>query len=137
MNMVEYIKPYAEGMLRRQFSPLREAREFGSAAIEFLDLLKDLPYDIRNVLRKLREGNIKMEVEQIGQDKVRKTLNQASNRLAVALVIAALLVGSSLLVLSHLPPLISHISVIGISGFAIAAILALLLVFSALRPSGR
>ena len=137
MNMVEYIKPYAEGMLRRQFSPLREAREFGSAAIEFLDLLKDLPYDIRNVLRKLREGNIKMEVEQIGLDKVRKTLDQASNRLAVALVTAALLVGSSLIVLSHLPPLVSDISIIGLSGFGIADILALSLLFSALRPSGR
>ncbi len=137
INMVEYIKPYAEGMLRRQFSPLREARELGSAVIEFIDLLKDLPYDIRNVLRKLREGSIKMEVDQIGQDKVRSTLNRVSNRLAMAVIIAALLVGSSLLVLSNLPPLVSNISVIGLAGFIIAALLGLFLVFSALRSSAR
>jgi ubiquinone biosynthesis protein len=55
----------------------------------------------------------------------------------VALVTAALLVGSSLIVLSHLPPLVSDISIIGLSGFGIAGILALSLLFSALRPSGR
>jgi len=137
LNMVEYVKPYAEGMLKRQFSPLREARELGSAAIEFIDLLKDLPYEIRSVLRKLREGSIKMEVEQTGQDRIRKTLNRVSNHLAIAVIIAALLVGSSLLVVSRLPPLISDISVIGLSGFAIAAILGLLLVFLALRAYGR
>jgi len=137
LNMVEYIRPYAEGIIKRQFSPLQEARELGSAAIEFLDLLKDLPYEIRSVLRKLREGSIKMEVEQTGQDRVRKTLNRVSNHLAMAVIIAALLVGSSLLVVSRLPPLVSDISVIGLTGFAIAAVLGLSLVFLSLRDYGR
>jgi ubiquinone biosynthesis protein len=136
-NMVEYVKPFAAGMLKRQFSPLREARELGAAAIDFIDLLKDLPYEIKSVLRKLREGRIKMEVEQMGQDAVRKTLNRVGNRLAVALVIAALLVGSSLLVVSESPPLVSGISIIGITGFSIAAILGLFLEFSILRSIDR
>jgi len=136
-NMVEYVKPFAAGMLRRQFSPWREARELGAAAIDFIDLLKDLPYETRSILRKLREGRIKMEVEQMGQDTIRKTLNRVANRLAVALVIAALLVGSSLLVVSQLPPLFSGISIIGITGFGIAAILGLLLEFSILRGIDR
>lgn len=133
INIVEYIKPNAEGLLKRQFSPLREARELGSSAIDFMDLLKDLPHEIRTVLRRLREGRVKMEIEQVGQDATRRTLNRVSNRLAVALIIAALLVGSSLLVVSKLPPLVSNISIIGLTGFAIAAILGLYLVFSALR----
>ena len=136
-NMVEYVKPFAAGMLRRQFSPWKEARELGAAAIDFIDLLKDLPYETRSILRKLREGRIKMEVEQMGQDTIRKTLNRVANRLAVALVIAALLVGSSLLVVSQLPPLFSGISIIGITGFGIAAILGLLLEFSILRGIDR
>ena len=78
-----------------------------------------------------------MEVEQIGQDNLRKTLNRVGNRLAVALVVAALLVGSSLLVVSESPPLVSGISIIGISGFGIAAVLGLFLEFSILRSIDR
>ena len=136
-NLVEYIKPFAAGMLRRQFSPLKEVRELGTAAIDLIDLLKDLPYETRSILRKLREGRIKMEVEQTGQDMVRKTLNRVGNRLAVALVVAAFLVGSSLLVVSESPPLVSGVSIIGISGFGIAAVLGLLLEFSILRSIDR
>jgi ubiquinone biosynthesis protein len=136
-NLVEYIKPFAAGMLRRQFSPLKEVRELGTAAIDLIDLLKDLPYETRSILRKLREGRIKMEVEQTGQDMVRRTLNRVGNRLAVALVVAALLVGSALLVVSESPPLVSGISIIGITGFGIAAVLGLLLEFSILRSLDR
>jgi ubiquinone biosynthesis protein len=136
-NLVDYIKPFAAGMLRRQFSPWKEARELSAVAIDFIDLLKDLPYETRSILRKLRECRIKMEVEQMGQDTTRKTLNRVGNRLAVALVIAALLVGSSLLVVSQLPPLVSGISIIGITGFGIAAILGLLLEFSIMRSIER
>jgi ubiquinone biosynthesis protein len=136
-NMFEYIKPFAAGFLRRQFSPWKEARELGTAAIDFLELLKDLPYETRSILRRLREGRIKMEVEQSGQDRLRKTVNRVGNRLAVALVIAALLVGSSLLVVSESPPLVSGVSIIGITGFAIAAALGILLEFSIFRGYDR
>ncbi len=133
INMIEYIKPFAEGMLSRQFNPKQEIRELGSAALEFLDLLKDLPYELRSAIRRLREGHARLEVEQVGQEAARKTITRVTNHLAVAIVIAALLVGSSLLVVSKLPPLVSHISIIGLTGFVIAAILGLYLVFSALR----
>jgi ubiquinone biosynthesis protein len=133
INMIEYIKPFAEGMLRHRFNPKKEIRELGSAALEFLDLLKDLPYELRSAIRRLREGHARLEVEQVGQEAARKTLTRVTNHLAVAIVIAALLVGSSLLVVSKLPPLVSHISIIGLTGFGIAAIMGLYLVVSALR----
>ncbi len=133
INMIEYIKPFAEGMLSRQFNPKQEIRELGTAALEFLDLLKDLPYELRSAIRRLREGHARLEVEQVGQEAARKTLTRVTNHLAVAIVIAALLVGSSLLVVSKLPPLVSHISIIGLTGFGIAAIMGLYLVVSALR----
>jgi ubiquinone biosynthesis protein len=137
INMVEYVRPFAEEILSYKFHPLKEARELGTAAIEFLDLLKDLPYELRSAIRRIREGRVRLEIEQVGQEATRKTVNRVTNRLAIAMIIAALLVASSLLVASKLPPLISSVSIIGISGFAIAAILGSFLVFSALRAYNR
>jgi len=136
-NMIEYVRPFAEEMLSYRFHPLKEARELGAAAVEFLDLLKDLPYELRSAIRRIREGRVRLEIEQVGQEETRKTVNRVTNRLAVAMIIAALLVASSLLVVSKLPPLISSVSIVGISGFAIAAILGLFLAFSALRAYNR
>jgi len=132
LSMVEYAQPYARRLLRRRLSPLRQARELQQTAIDALDLIKDLPYEIRNILDQIKEGRVKVEFEHIGLDPMRKTLNRVSNRLSLAIILAALVIGSSLIVLSGLPPLVAGIPVVGLGGYILSALLALWLVASML-----
>lgn len=133
INVVEYATPYARRLLRHRFGPLRQGRELGSAALELLDFLKELPYETRTILRQVREGRARMEFEHVGLEPMRETLNRISNRVAISIVLAALLVGSSLIVHSGLPPAVSGVPVIGITGYVIAAFFGLWLVISILR----
>jgi ubiquinone biosynthesis protein len=52
------------------------------------------------------------------------------NRLVFAIVVAALIIGSSIVIHSHILPTIYGISVIGIVGFLLAAIIGFGLIFS-------
>ena len=101
--------------------------------LDLIDFAKEFPYAARDIIRQLREGRLRIEYEHIGLEPTRHTLDHAANRLALAIVLAALVVGSSLIVLSRVPPLVADISVIGIIGYAIAWSLSLWLVFSILR----
>jgi ubiquinone biosynthesis protein len=55
------------------------------------------------------------------------------NRLAFAIVLAALIIGSSLIVLSGVPPKWLDIPVIGIVGFVVAGLMGFWLLISILR----
>lgn len=132
-DMIECARPYVQRILRRRISPSRQARELYLPTLDFIDLIKELPYAARDIIRQLREGRLKIEYEHVGLEPTRRTLDHAANRLALAIVLAALVVGSSLIVLSGVPPLVADISIIGVIGYAIAWSLGLWLVFSIFR----
>jgi len=131
-DMIQYARPYAQRLLIGRLNPLRQAGELYSTLIDLLELVKELPYDMRDVLRKLKEGQVKIEFENVGLEPVTSTLNQVSNRIALSIVIAALVVGASLIVLSGLHPLAAGIPVIGLAGYGIAGLLSIWFLISAL-----
>ncbi|MCK5723198.1 MAG: AarF/ABC1/UbiB kinase family protein, partial [Gammaproteobacteria bacterium] len=61
------------------------------------------------------------------------THDRISNRLAFAIVLAALIIGSSLIVLSDIPPKWHEIPVIGLAGFMFAGVMGFWLLVSILR----
>jgi ubiquinone biosynthesis protein len=61
------------------------------------------------------------------------THDQISNRISFSIVIAALIIGSALIVISNIPPLFHGISMIGIIGFLAAAIMGIWLLVAILK----
>jgi len=59
--------------------------------------------------------------------------DQISNRIAFTIVLAALIIGSSLIVLSKIPPLWKGIPIIGIVGYIAAGIMGFWLLISILK----
>lgn len=62
-------------------------------------------------------------------------MERISNRIAYAIVLAALIVGSSLIVLSGIPPRWHNVPVIGLFGFVLAACMGFALLISIIRHS--
>ena len=72
----------------------------------------------------------------IGSNFIRHMLDtheRISNRLSFAIVVAALIVGSSLIVLSRIPPTWYEIPIVGLVGYLAAGALGFLLLLSILR----
>jgi ubiquinone biosynthesis protein len=81
----------------------------------------------------MKRGKVKMEFEHRGLEPMLATHDQISNRIAFSIVIAALIVGSALIVLSKTPPLLLGIPVIGILGFVVAGMMGVWLLIAILR----
>ena len=60
-------------------------------------------------------------------------LDVVSNRLASAIILAALIMGSSLIIHSRIPPLWNNIPVIGLVGIIVSGLFGLIMLISIFR----
>ncbi|MBU4002341.1 MAG: AarF/ABC1/UbiB kinase family protein, partial [Proteobacteria bacterium] len=72
-------------------------------------------------------------IEHKGLHEILSTHDQISNRLSFSIVIAALIIGSALIIISKTPPYVFGISLIGIIGFLAAAVMGIWLLVAILR----
>jgi ubiquinone biosynthesis protein len=132
-EMLSLARPFIRKIKQEQVSPKRILAEAADASSQYLHLLRDLPAETRSILAMLRQGKVRLELEHYGLRPMEKALYRVSNRIAFAIVLAALIIGSSLVVLSGIKPKWHDIPIIGIVGFLIAGCMGFGLLISILR----
>lgn len=132
-DMINHTKPFAKKLLKERINPLKLAKDLYLSAIDLSALLRDIPSDIREILTQIEEGKIRLAFEHKGLESMQETLNQISNRIAFAIVLAALVMSSALVVLAGIPPQWRGIPLIGIVGFLGAGVMGFWLLISILR----
>lgn len=132
-NLMELGKPYAQKILTQKLDPFRQPHELYNWLNDALDTVRDLPYDIGIVVREIRKGRLKIEFEHKGLEPIRRTLDRVANRTSLTIIISALLISSSVIVLSKVPPLVGNIPLLGFVGYVLAVVLAFMLVVSIVR----
>lgn len=132
-SVVEEARPFVTKMLAEKMSPTRLLREGKEALGDSRRLLRRLPGDLAELLRKVRGGHLRMELEHTGLGRLLGEIDRVSNRLSLAIIIAAIIVGSSLILTTTRGPQLLGFPVLGLLGFVIAGGLGLWLVFDILR----
>jgi ubiquinone biosynthesis protein len=132
-QMINQATPFVQRVKMEQFHPKRVANDILRSAVDLVRLVQEIPGELRELLRQMKRGKVKMEFEHRGLEPMLATHDQVSNRIAFSIIIAALIVGSALIVLSKTPPFLFGIPVIGIMGFVAAAVMGLWLLIAILR----
>ncbi len=127
MDMTPVIQPYVENLIRARYAPARLFKELQIHAGGYLRLSRQAPTDIAHLLRQLRSGKMKMHIHHEHLEKMAATIDNASKRNAVAVVTAALIVGSSLLISTE-----TAMARLGIFGYVTAGVLGIILIVSIL-----
>jgi ubiquinone biosynthesis protein len=99
-------------------------------------IAEQLPHDLSHLLRNARRGRVHVGVELAHLKRVGDQIDRAANRLAMALVIAALIVGSSIVMNVQGGPTLLGLPLFGFLGFA-GAVLGGLWLVRAIWRSGR
>jgi len=135
-DMVKLIRPYVRKLVIRRRSPGTVFKELK----KFFEILYDwslsFPKDIKTVFDKLKKGTLKVEFEHRGLENLITELDKDSNRVAFSVIVAAIIVGSSLIIQSDKGPHLLGYPLIGIIGYVIAGFMGLWLLIAILR-SGR
>ncbi len=101
------------------------------------DAYADYPRQIHALLDELKDGEIEVRFQHRGINEMISKVDILANRLVLALLIAALVVGSSLLgIFGDAGTRILGVNIVGFIGFVFAAVLGLALLFGIIR-SGR
>jgi len=132
-EMIKQTIPFIRRVKMARYQPKRMADDIVRFGVEFVQLMQEIPGETREILGQMKQGKIKMEFEHRGLEPMLSTHDQISNRIAFAIVIAALIIGSALIVLSKTPPFLFGISLIGIIGFLAAALMGLWLLIAILK----
>jgi len=132
-EMIKQTTPFIQRVRMARYHPKRMTDDIVRSGIEFVQLMQEIPGETREILEQMKQGKIKMEFKHKGLEPMLSTYDQISNRIAFAIVIAALIIGSALIVLSKTPPFLFGISVIGIIGFLAAAVMGLWLLIAILK----
>lgn len=132
-NFVKEMEPFIEAEARRQFGPLGWLRSISHSRIELEETLRNLPRDLRLIVDRLKKGQLELALNPEEFRKIGTSLERSNNRLAMAIVIAAIIVASALMVFASPTALKGLVPVIGILGFVAAAVLGFWLLINTLR----
>ncbi len=131
-DMVSEAEPYLRAVVRARYRPdqllARAWGALGEGGAEARAMYRDL----RHGLRRVGQGT-PIELKLRNQSRFEQELDRASNRIAFALVVAALIIGSAQLVQAGAGPEVYGMPLFGLIGFGVAAFFGLWLIVAIFR----
>ena len=135
-NMIEHLRPFMERAWRQKFSPRRISRDLSSIMLSYLNLARDLPRDLKEIVNRINRNKLKIDLEHRGLDKFTTDFDRSVNRLSSSLILAALIVGSSIIMHTTRGPQFLGFPMLAFFGYTVAGLIGLWLVYGIIR-SGR
>jgi len=132
-DIIEHMKPFVRQLLSERLSIRKLRKDLYTVSLDWEAVLRELPADTRNIINKIKRGKIHIEFEHKGLEPMLRTHDRISNRLVYGIVLSSLVIGSSLIVLSGIPPKWHEIPIIGIIGFLTAGAMGFWLLISILK----
>lgn len=135
-DMAGEAMPMLEKAMRKRYSPRAIIKRGWQSVSDTLALAADLPQDISRLLRAARRGRLEVHIDVTHLKRVGNQLDRAISRLVVGIVVAALIVGSSIVMTVPGGPSLLGLPFFGLLGFVGAVVGGLWLLLS-IRQSGR
>jgi len=132
-HMIDHLTPFVECIIQQRYTPQALLARGRKSVRETLEVLADVPRDLRHLLRDMRRGRVKIDLDLKRLDQFGHQLDRASNRLTMGILTASLVVGSSIIMTVKGGPQLFGLPFFGLLGFLIAFFNSLWIVFSIWR----
>jgi ubiquinone biosynthesis protein len=132
-NLAEILIPFAKKTYLNKYNPFTRFRSLFRTAEEGFDLLNKIPENLQSILYKFRNDKFIINFKHQGLEEFGRRIDSSSNRLSFAIIIAALIIGSSMIMYLGKGDLPLSYPVIGITGFIAASVLGIWLLIGIMR----
>ncbi len=129
----EQLEPFIKKMFIERISTDKIINKSKNLTRDLYRLFFSFPSDVQEILNKLKKGKAKIELEHKGIEKFIYEMDRVSNRISFSIVIAAIIIGSSIIINIERGPQIYGYPLLGVAGFIIAGILGFWLAINILR----
>ena len=126
-------RPVLRELHRERWSPralVGKTRTFLASAF---GRLGDLPAELDRLLRRLEQDDLTVNFQHRGLEGLNEAFRAASNRIALGVIIGALIIGSSQIVTTGIHPLLFGYPALGITGYLLSALLGLWVIWDIIR----
>lgn len=123
LDLLGLARPYLIDVIKRKINPLKFGKKFLSGLIDLASYMEEFPQDLKNAIRKINNGKVKVDLTHKGIDPMVHTINRVTKQIVTSLLAAGLMIGGVLLIVNKIEPFYKGISVYGIIGVIIAGIL--------------
>ena len=132
-NMAAEAMPLLQKTLRARYAPNAVLQRGWHGVKDMLSLLSGLPQDVSRLLRAAKRGRLEIHIDVLHLKRLGNQLDSAANRLVVGVVVAALIIGSSIVMTVPGGPTLLGLPFFGLLGFVGALLGSLWLLVSIWR----
>jgi ubiquinone biosynthesis protein len=143
-SLLEVTRPYAKRLLERGYEAQKIFKNMGREARSLGLQLRGMPKLMHDLLRRIASGQHRLELSHGGLEHASDKFETGLNRLTIGIVIAASIIAASLILDSPHPVMMFEIDLfgprtvsltqlLGLTGYVIATVLGLWLIFSIVR----
>ncbi|HEY5687643.1 MAG TPA: AarF/ABC1/UbiB kinase family protein [Yeosuana sp.] len=120
LEQFEIVKPYLKKSASQKYNPIIIGKKVVNSLLELTNYMEDFPSDLKNAIRKINSGKIKVDLTHQGIDPMVHTLQRITKQLISASIIVALILAASLFIIFEIHPLLKGIPVFAIISFTLA-----------------
>ena len=135
-DMVTHLTPFVRRVITERYMPEVLFKRGMRNLHDILSIATDLPRDIAHLIKETRRGKFKIDLDLKRLDRFAHQLDHSVNRLTLGILIASLVIGSSIVMTVQGGPTLLGLPLFGLLGFMLASGGSIWLILSIWR-SGR
>ncbi len=133
LDVVEEARPYVKHLAMERWRPAALWQNLRRNVADLLALQRELPGRLSQIVERIERGELSIRFQHANLGGLRSTLENITNRLTFAIIIAALIIGSSMIITTGVKPLLFGFPALGIVGYLVSGLLGLWVVINILR----
>jgi ubiquinone biosynthesis protein len=133
LDVVSQAEPFLRKAAAKRFSPGFLVKKFQNAISGILTYRGDLNRRFVRIIEKVDRGELNIRFEHKNLGGLRNTLENISSRLTFGIIIAAMIIGSSMIITTGVKPLLFGFPAFGMIGYIISAIAGLWLIYNIIK----
>ena len=132
-NTTEMVKPYVSSMILDMAKPGRILTKSVSAFMDIQHLSKKLPASLLNFFNVVEDGHLNIALDSEEVEHLNIMVSRIVNEVVIAIITAALIVGSPLVMLIDSGIRIFDYPILGFIGLTVSAVFGIILIIMILR----
>ena len=128
LNVWAVARPFIFKLMKKSIDPKAAVKKGYDTMIEMAEFTATLPSQLTSVFNKVINDRLRIEFAHLNLDELNARIDKTGDRLVYGMVVAALIVGSSIIVMAGKGPMLFDFPVFGLAGYSIAGVLGLRLV---------
>jgi ubiquinone biosynthesis protein len=133
LDIVSEAEPHVRRLAKKRFGPKTLWRNLRNTLGQILIAQRKVPEQLGQIVNKIVRGELSIRFEHENLGGLQRTLENTFNRLTLGVIIAAMIIGSSMIITTGVKPLLFGLPALGVVGYLISGVLGLWLVFSIIR----